>query len=208
MHANGLCFAYPSSGIFHFPDLWCDVHNPLLITGKPGCGKTTLLYLLAGILRTTNGRVFIDHTNITALPAKTLDAFRGQNIGILFPKTYFLAGLTVMDNIKLAGFCSHRKTDNRQIILLAQKLGIEGLLSKHPLQLDMFDQQCIVLARALSNGPKLILADDPARYMNDDSATRFMRILLQQAEAANAALVVATRNEKLKEYFHHHIAML
>ncbi|MFM9004558.1 MAG: ATP-binding cassette domain-containing protein, partial [Flavobacteriales bacterium] len=84
LEISGVSFQYPSGPAFTFPDFRCAGGEHLLVLGQSGKGKTTLLHLLAGMIRPTAGSIQIQGTDITQLSNRELDRFRGQHIGIIF----------------------------------------------------------------------------------------------------------------------------
>lgn len=85
VRTQGLTFTYDTDDtVFRFPDIDLERNQNLLILGKSGIGKTTLLHLLAGLLQPAEGSIEIDEVPVHSLPNKTLDSFRGQHIGLVF----------------------------------------------------------------------------------------------------------------------------
>jgi ABC-type lipoprotein export system ATPase subunit len=195
-------FSYNRTGkVFSFPDLRCAVGSPLLITGRSGCGKTTLLHLLAGILQPTQGSIHVGDTAFSALPTAQRDAFRGQNIGLVYQKAHFLAALTVLENLQLAPYFGHAKASKKEIEALAERLGVLHTLHKLPARLSVGEQQRASIARALVNKPKLILADEPTSALDDENCNAVLTLLTEQAQAQGAALLIVTHDQRLKSAF-------
>ena len=90
LQTKNVTFFYNKETQFTFPELKCDASDTLLITGNSGKGKTTLLHLLAGLLRPKNGEISIENTNISSLSEKKLDQFRGKNIGLILQQSHLL----------------------------------------------------------------------------------------------------------------------
>ena len=90
---KNLQFSDQKQIVYRYPDFYCTADNPLCISGNPGTGKTTLLYLLSGILRPNAGGVFIGAINMKKLSYWALDRFRGQNFGIIHQHAYLINGL-------------------------------------------------------------------------------------------------------------------
>ena len=114
-------FSYNKEQEFIFPDLYCEAGSTLLITGDSGKGKTTYLHILAGLLSPTSGEINIAATDIVSLSEKRTDRFRGKNIGVVFQKSYFIAALTVLENLEMASWlATGKKHTKRAKKLLAQ----------------------------------------------------------------------------------------
>lgn len=98
---ENLTFQYKKSEqVFSFPNINLDKKENLLILGKSGIGKTTLLHLLAGLLKPVHGKVFINKVNLNSLKENKLDKFRGENIGFVFQKKHAIQSLNVFKNLQ------------------------------------------------------------------------------------------------------------
>lgn len=202
--ANKIAFSYPGVH-FKFPDIHCDAGETLLITGNSGKGKTTLLHLLAGILRPAAGSICINGTDITTLASKELDHYRGQQIGIVFQQSHFVASLSVLDNLLLAQYLSGRKKDRSKVIGLLESLGVGIQKNKKPAELSTGQQQRVSIARALVNNPSVLLADEPTSSLDDENCMIVAGLLQQQAAAYRSALIIVTHDSRLKNVFQHSI---
>lgn len=194
-------FFYNAATQFAFPDLKCNPSEALLITGNSGKGKTTLLHLLAGLLRPKKGEISIDTINISELSEKKLDQFRGKNIGLILQQSHFISSLSVLDNVVLASWLASGKkvTDKAKQLLL--DLGLESQMHKLPSQLSIGQQQRVSIARALINEPKLLLADEPTSSLDDENAMKVADLLEKLAKNYNASLIIVTHDQRLKNKF-------
>jgi ABC-type lipoprotein export system ATPase subunit len=198
---SNLQFAYNRDTTFSFPDLTCASGDTLLVTGPSGTGKTTLLHLLAGLLQPAQGAVKVKDIDMARLTGRALDRFRGQNIGIVFQRAHFVASLSVLDNLVLAGWLPTGKKDTAKAKNLLQRLDIEKQSSKLPAQLSVGQQQRAAIARALMNTPQLLLADEPTSNLDDDNCRIVAELLQEQARQAGAALIVVTHDQRLKSLY-------
>lgn len=201
---NQLCFSYsggPKS--FSFPNLQLSKSEAVLILGNSGTGKTTLLHLLGGILKPTSGSIQIGPTELTQLSSKQLDAFRGENIGIVFQKPHFVQSLTLLQNLEFAQYLT--KTHDTSPIELLNRLNIGDLKNKRMHELSEGEKQRASIARALINNPSVILADEPTASLDDTNAKAVLTLLQEQAELTQAALVVVTHDQRVKNVIAHQI---
>lgn len=195
---NQLTYQYAGGKSIAYPDLQANGGDSLLILGQSGCGKTTLLHMLGGLLRSASGSVTIHNTQIATLSDKKLDKFRGQHIGFIFQKSYFVQSLTVKDNILLAPFLAKKNTDTNRLNALAKSLGIENLLHKLPSLLSQGEQQRVSIARAIIHHPDLVLADEPTSSLDDVNTATVAALLQQLCHENGAALIIVTHDVRLK----------
>lgn len=198
LSTSNLKFSYNSTTSFSFADIILTYNDTLLITGVSGKGKTTLLHLLGGLLKPSDGNIIIDNTIINSLSEKKLDTFRGKNIGIIFQKSYFVESLSILENLELAAFlCDNNKKETIAKELLVA-LGLENQLYKKPSELSIGQQQRANIARAIINSPKLLLADEPTSSLDDENTELVFKLLHESALKAGAALVIVTHDQRLK----------
>jgi len=202
LYTRNLAYAYPNGRTLRFPDMECAEGNVLLITGGSGVGKTTLLHLLAGLLKPSGGEVQVAGTAIQSLKPAAMDAFRGKHIGIIYQQSHFIAALSVKENLLLAG--AHKIT---RLMEISQKLGIQSLLHKKPAQLSQGEQQRASITRALVQSPELLLADEPTASLDDDNCITVAKLLAAQAAEQKAALLIVTHDNRLKQLFANHITL-
>jgi putative ABC transport system ATP-binding protein len=205
---KNLRFSYTKDQEFIFPDLYCEAGSTLLITGDSGKGKTTYLHLLAGLLQPKSGEIIIDNTDLVSLSEKKTDRYRGKNIGVVFQKSYFIAALTVLENLQMASWLATGKKHTKRAKRLLEQLGIENQASKLPSQLSIGQQQRVSIARALMNEPKVLLADEPTSSLDDKNAEKVIDLLTSLSKEYKAALLIVTHDSRIKEKFINKITLV
>ena len=169
-----------------------------LLLGPSGSGKSTLLAIAAGLLTPSDGKVWVDGTPISTLAPQALDRFRGRRIGIVFQRLHLIGSLTVRQNLAAAQFCARLPQDPAAVDTLLDALGLMARADAMPATLSGGEAQRVAIARATINRPGLILADEPTASLDDDHAAAVLDLLLAQAEAAQAALLIATHDARAR----------
>ncbi len=205
---SGITFSYSKDQLFHMPDLYCEAGSTILITGDSGKGKTTYLHILAGLLKPKTGEILIDKVNMVALSESKSDKFRGKNIGLVLQKSHFVASLTVLENLEMASWLATGKKNATRAKELLAKLDIANQVNKLPAQLSIGQQQRVSIARALMNGPKVLLADEPTSSLDDKNAEKVIKLLTDLSKEYEAALVIVTHDARIKEKFTNKITMV
>lgn len=198
---KNLTFSYGPQKRFSFPDLSCADREALLILGQSGKGKTTLLHLMALLLRPENGQILINGKDIAPLSAAEAAAVRAGQIGIVYQRPHFVSSLSVMDNVILPNYLAQKPQDKNHARQLAEQLGFADHLSKKTNQLSQGEQQRVSIARALMNNPAVILADEPTSNLDDANCEKVIELLKNQSEQIGASLVVVTHDQRLKDVF-------
>ena len=193
-------FSYDDQEFFKFRDINLKKKENLLIIGKSGVGKTTLLHLLAGLLKSSSGSIELFGKNITSLSSHELDKFRKNNIGIVFQRPHFVNSLTVKENLQLAQYIANKK-NNFRIESVLKNLNIFDKAHNKTNSLSQGEKQRVSIAMAIINSPKLILADEPSSSLDDENCTRVIKLLKKQAREFEAQLIVITHDSRLKKHF-------
>ncbi len=196
-----LKYNYTNEVQLSFPNMEFEQGSQALILGRSGCGKTTLLHLLSGLLKPSEGAVFIGGTDLNLLSGSKLDFFRGQEIGIVFQTPHFIDALTVKENLFLAQTLAGNKKDLASISNLLADLSILDKLNVGTKELSQGQKQRVSIARALINSPKLILADEPTSALDDDNCVAVVNLLKTQAKKHNATLLIVTHDNRLSSSF-------
>ena len=162
--------------ILDIPEFRVEAGEQMVMVGHSGCGKTTLLHVIAGISRPDSGKVRIDEWDITLMPEAECDRFRAERIGYVFQTFNLLAGFSALENVLLSmRFARGRPDKNRAKQLLA-RVGLSHRITHRPAQLSVGEQQRVAVARALANKPQLLLAgraDGERRFGASAADSRF-----------------------------------
>ena len=197
---SGIKFNYDNEIFFEFPNVNLVNNENLLIIGSSGIGKTTLLHLLAGLIKPQSGSIELFGVNTSQLASHEMDKFRGNNIGLVFQKSHFVNSLSVIENLQLAQYLSNKK-DSKRIESILNNLGIIDKSNKKPNQLSQGEKQRVSIALAIVNSPKLILADEPTSSLDDFNCDNVVKLLKKQAKDHKAQLIVITHDARLKKHF-------
>jgi ABC-type lipoprotein export system ATPase subunit len=198
---NGLTYTYQNGPSFSFPDLSVERSQVLVILGRSGKGKTTLLHLLAGLSEPRSGSIQIDSTDISALKGKKMDQFRGQNIGMVFQQAQFIRSISVMQNLQLARTLAGLPTDLQLATELLTELGIADKKDMLPSRLSVGEKQRAGIARALITNPKVVLADEPTSALDDENCNLVAELLERSVLGRKASLIIVTHDKRLKDRF-------
>ncbi|MDN3689420.1 ABC transporter ATP-binding protein [Cyclobacterium jeungdonense] len=203
---DSIQFAYNKDQTFIIPDFEIKGGEALLVLGKSGSGKTTLLNIMGGLLAPQQGQVLIDGVSVYALKGNKRDKFRGKHIGIIFQKPHILAPLTVEENISLPRFFVN-KPSNEKVDHFLSELDILDKKRSTIQTLSEGEAQRVSIARALVNEPKVILADEPTASLDDENAKIVVNLLKEQAAKLNAALLIVTHDQRIKDQIEQRITI-
>lgn len=194
-------FSYTKDTSFKFPDIELSDNQALLILGKSGIGKTTLLHLLAGVLSPNNGTVFINDTDITTLNSKKLDTFRGKHIGIVFQNTIAISSLSVYENLEARLYFGGISNQKEAIESVLDQLDLVSVKNQKPNTLSTGQLQRLGIALSVIHKPAVILADEPTSSLDDENCELVINLLKSQAKMSNANLIIITHDERIKKSF-------
>ncbi|MEO0340776.1 MAG: ATP-binding cassette domain-containing protein [Bacteroidota bacterium] len=195
IETNNLTYKYPgSTNTITFPDFKANAGQALLIRGESGCGKTTLLHILAGLRKPTTGQVNLDGETVSDYTPAKIDQFRGKHIGIVYQQSYFIESMSILDNLLLSPYASKQSKAKT----IADRFQIGDLLHRYPHQLSVGQQQRASIARAVMNDPKLLLADEPTSALDNKNCNLVIDLLLEEAKVQNAVLIIVTHDDRLR----------
>jgi putative ABC transport system ATP-binding protein len=179
------------------------------IEGPPGCGKTTLLNLLGLLDTPTSGSVRWNGASAGSLPERERARLRLSGVGFIFQRFHLLPTLTAAENIELPLRAARRPAAERtaRVSELLERVGLSGRARAYPHELSGGEEQRAAVARALANGPGLLLADEPTGELDRANATGVLDLLLEAHRETGAALVIVTHNPEVAARAERHISM-
>ena len=198
---QGLSHRYADSEVLRLPAWHVAPGERWLVHGPSGCGKTTLLHVVAGLVRPSAGSVRVAGEDLLALRGSALDRWRGATVGIVLQAMHLVSHLSVVDNLRLAQYAARLPQSDAKAGEALASLGVADKTARRPSELSQGEKQRIAIARAVVNGPKLLLADEPTASLDDEAATRAVELLSALAEKRRATLVVATHDARVKRHF-------
>ena len=173
----------------------------MLVIGPSGVGKTTLLYLMAGLLPPSTGTVTIDNTALHTMSRKAADKFRGEHIGIIFQQYHFIQSLNVIENLRLRQSFPKKSHDTKRRYELAERLGLTEHLDKKVNALSQGQQQRLGIALGLIHQPKIIFADEPTSNLDDVNCVKVIDLLKEEAKICKSSLLNITHDQRVKSHF-------
>ena len=148
-------------------DFTIDSSDFVFIVGRSGSGKTTLLNLLSGILEPTSGTVLFEGKDITLMSDTEKSYYRNESIGFVPQSLGALPNLSVLDNVRVPFFLFKRDGDTEgRALSLLEVMGIAHLKDEMPKNLSGGESKRMLIARALMNAPKLLIADEPTANLD------------------------------------------
>jgi putative ABC transport system ATP-binding protein len=172
----------------------------VLVMGPSGSGKTTLLSMLGGLLRPSEGEIWVDGADIAKLSEHELPRFRAHRFGFIFQDFNLLAALSAEENVEVAlnlAGSRGRDADGRARQLL-DELGLGARLDFGADQLSGGEKQRVAVARAIANRPQLILADEPTANLDSQRGQETMRLLRRLANEEGATVLIVSHDERLR----------
>jgi len=177
--------------VVHPVSLTLESGKIIALNGKSGSGKTTLLNMLAGLLNPSEGEVYLNETNLYALEDKDLSRLRNEKIGVIPQGRSAVDTLSVYENILLPGILYGGMPRTEEAENWMNVLGISELRNAMPAELSGGELRRMAIARTLTAGPEVILADEPTGDLDSDNTTIVLTALQQAAKAGKTVLVVS-----------------
>jgi putative ABC transport system ATP-binding protein len=172
----------------------------LMLMGPSGSGKTTLLAMLGCILKPSSGYIRVMGKEVGTLSSRALARLRGKTIGFVFQGFNLLSALPAWENVALAGdfLLKHPQSMRSRSIEILTNIGLGHRIHHLPANLSAGEKQRVAFARALVNGPKIILADEPTANLDSDNRDMVVGLLRRAVEEQNVSVIIATHDERIQ----------
>ena len=195
---ENLNFHYPDSNFkFHIENLKIDKGQKVAVIGPSGYGKTTFLNLISGILTPDEGNIIIDNEVVNNFNDAKKRAFRISNIGFIFQDFQLLPTLTALENVSVPLELQGVKGASKTALELLSKVGLAERAHHYPSQLSGGEKQRVAMARAFSNSPSILFADEPTGNLDEETGERVIKLLFDLNKEAGTTLVIVSHDLEL-----------
>lgn len=199
--------SYPEPGggvipILDVPRLALDAGEQVVIRGRSGCGKTTLLNAIAGLTTVDSGKIEIAGLEVTRIRSESgRDRFRAEHIGYVFQTFNLLAAFTALENVQLGMAFVGGRSDPARARMLLERVGLGHRAHHKPGAMSVGEQQRVAVARALANKPVLLLADEPTANIDPAHQQQVVDVLRQACREENVAMLLVTHSPEVSGQF-------
>jgi putative ABC transport system ATP-binding protein len=169
------------------------------ITGASGSGKSTLLGLVAGLDAPSSGEILIDGENITVMSEDGLASLRSEKLGFIFQSFHLIPSLTALENIMIPLEIRGEKGARERASELLEEVGLTNRGHHFPNELSGGEQQRIAIARAFSNNPKILLADEPTGNLDSKNGQHIFELMTALHDDKKTTLVLVTHDQELAD---------
>jgi putative ABC transport system ATP-binding protein len=178
-------------------DLQVAAGETVAIIGASGAGKSTLLALLAGLDEPSDGRIWLNGAELTALDEDGRAAVRAQHVGFVFQSFHLVPSLTAIENVMLPLELAGRSGARAAAAEVLEKVGLTPRREHYPRQLSGGEQQRVAIARAFVTRPALLFADEPTGNLDSVTGERIIELLFDLNRATQTTLVVVTHDQAI-----------
>lgn len=171
----------------------------VFILGKSGSGKTTILNLLGGLDKPTEGSIYIEDKELNSMPNRERNSYRAHYVGFIFQEFFLFEKRSVKSNLLMMGQLLHKKYSDEQISEILKEVDLEGYEDKKCNLISSGEKQRISIARSLIKDSKIILADEPTGSLDSENGERIFNIL-KKISTTRLVVVVSHDEESAKSY--------
>ncbi len=184
-------------------DLHVSKGEVVSIVGASGAGKSTLLNIMGSLMQPSGGKVLIGGTDIFALGAKELAAFRNREIGFVFQFHHLLPEFTALENVVMPALIGGAKWGSKEVEararMLLEDLGVGKRMHHKPMQMSGGEQQRVAVARALMNNPAVLFADEPSGNLDSRNKEELHNLFFKLREKYGQTIVIVTHEMDLAQ---------
>ena len=196
--SENISFSIDGQKLFSDINFKIETEKDLLITGPSGIGKTTLLSILSGLQKPTQGNVLYKNINLYNLPENKIDKFRGEQLGIIFQNFNLINTFTIKQNLQLVNTALNKK-DNNHIYELLQRVGLADKSHIKVSNLSIGEKQRVAVARAFIGKPKWIFCDEPTSSLDDKNTAIIINLIKEESLRCKASLVLITHDKRIQK---------
>jgi len=183
-----------------------DAGKIIAITGKSGCGKTTLLGIVSGLLKPDSGKVLYKNKNILRWGDFRKSHFRNKEIGFVFQFFNLMPDMSSYQNIIFPALLRiFPRNVKKDINNLVEYLNIKDIINHYPETLSGGERQRVAIARAIINKPKMILADEPTGNLDNTTAEDIKNLFIKLKKEENMSLIIVTHDKRLVDIADEHL---
>ncbi len=201
LNIRNLGKTYSSAGrtlaVLSHINLTVEAGSTVAVVGPSGSGKTTLLGLSAGLDRSTTGSIELNNINLNELSEDERAKVRNLYVGFIFQNFQLLPTLTALENVMVPLELRAEKNIRNRSRELLDRVGLGDRLHHYPAQLSGGEQQRVSLARAFSNNPKILFADEPTGNLDSETSEKVIKLLFDLNAEAGTTLIIVTHNTEL-----------
>ncbi|HEY6263529.1 MAG TPA: ABC transporter ATP-binding protein [Candidatus Acidoferrum sp.] len=182
----------------------------LALLGSSGSGKSTLLNLIAGLDRPTSGAVIAQGQDLSQVSSLELARYRRQTVGMVFQSFNLLPRMTLEENVELPLRLAEVERGDRaaRVRKSLERVGLEKRIGHRPSELSGGEQQRAAIARALVNGPKILLADEPTGNLDSATGESILALLKEIQKNPGMTIIMVTHERPLAERFADRLAIM
>ena len=169
----------------------------LLITGPSGIGKTSLLSMLCGLQKPTQGNVKYNDINLYDMSENKIDDFRGKELGIVFQNFNLINSFTIKQNLDIANTVS-KQNNNDQLYDLLQRVGLAEKSHLQVSKLSVGEKQRLAVARAFIGKPKWIFCDEPTSSLDNKNTDIIINLIKEESLRCKASLILITHDTRVQ----------
>ncbi|MBQ8307016.1 MAG: ABC transporter ATP-binding protein [Blautia sp.] len=163
----------------------------VVILGQSGAGKSTVLNMLGGMDKPTEGSIMVDGEEVSSMNDRQLSTYRGDKIGFIFQFYNLIPSLTAWENVALTRDIVRDAKDPDEMLAL---VGLSDHRNKFPTQMSGGEQQRVSIARALCKDPRILIGDEPTGALDSETGKLVLKLLIEMSHEKNKTVIVVTHN--------------